>query len=233
MKDTIKNGLIVALVILIGLFAIFGGKAVKRFKEDIATLKYDKSILQNQIIDRENQIKVLQAKTDTHKARIDSCMGEFQKKDKVIAGLKRDLNEALSELDGISSDSSYIFLTKIAYNYPGFLSYLFNENQIKAIHADYLRVRNAEKVVVALNDQINNCRVQFAQRDSLANSLKTMFGLSEKNLADCQKINQDNEKIIKDVTKERNAEKRRKNFWRFTTGTMTIVEILTILALAV
>jgi hypothetical protein len=42
----------------------------------------------------------------------------------------------------------------------------------------------------------------------------------------CEKINTDNDKIIRDTEKQRDKEARRKNFWRFGTAVMTGVTIV-------
>jgi hypothetical protein len=75
-------------------------------------------------------------------------------------------------------------------------------------------------------ETIATCKLNLTERDSLALGLKKIIKLQKQNIADCQKINTDNDKIIKDAEKERNAEKRRKNFWRFTTSVTTITTII-------
>jgi hypothetical protein len=124
--EKIKNGLIIVLMILIGLFGFFGGKRVVKYTEEISTLKYNKTVLETQKAFLETQVKFEQAKVDKKDKVIDSCMIVFKKKDKVIAGITADLDSALAKLNGITSDSSYQFLQQIAYNYPGYLKYLYN-----------------------------------------------------------------------------------------------------------
>lgn len=226
MSAKVKNGLIIALIVIIGLFGLFGGRTVKRYQKEIASLKYDKTSLQLQITNRELVIKFQQdsiKKLDAEKERI---MVLFKAKDKQIVGLTADLNNALSQLNGITSDSSYQFLQHIAYNYPGALKYLFNELQIKYIHSDYLTARSSEKIIPVLTSQVNDCKVQFGIRDNIESGLKDVIGLQKQNLTDCQKINQDNDKIIKDTEKQRDKEKHRKNFWRFTASVATGVTII-------
>jgi hypothetical protein len=226
MEDKIKNGLIIALIVIIGLFGLFGGKAVKKFKAEVATLKYDKTSLQTQVAMRDDKIKVTEGKLEAQERRSDSLDKVVAKKDKIISGISQDLNEALSQLNGITADSSYQFLQKMAYNYPGVLKFLFNELQIKYIHTDYLVARSSEKIIPVYKEALATCKLNLTEKDSIEAGLKTVIGLQKENLADCQKINQDNDKIIKDTEKQRDKEKHRKNFWRFTSAVSTSVVII-------
>ena len=226
MKDKIKNYLIIALIVIIGLFGVFGGHKVKKFSEEIATLKYEKTALavQNKLLDDKN--KFIQAENKKHEATIDSCRIVFKQKDKIIAGLSADLDSALAKLDGITSDSSYQFLQEVAYKYPGLLKYLFNETQIRHIHADYLKARNSEQIIPVYKEQLNNCKVQLSEQDAIQSGLNKIIENKGLQLANCEKINTDNEQIIKDTEKQRDKERHRKNFWRMTTGIVTGVAVV-------
>jgi hypothetical protein len=226
MKDKIKTGLIIVLIVMIGLFGLFGGKAVKKYVKEIDGLKYEKTALQVQNTLLSDNIKYEKAKNEKHQKTIDSCKIAFKQKDQVISGLTQDLNEALAKLNGISSDSSYIFLQKVAYNYPGVLKYLFNELQLKGIHGDYLKARNADKIIPVYKEQIANCAVQLSEKDGITTGLNNIIASKDQQLANCTKINQDNDKIIKDTEKQRDKEKRRKNFWRFTTAVTTTTAVI-------
>ncbi len=225
-KDKVKNGLIIALIILIGLFAFFGGKKVRKYEKDIASLSYDKTALKTQNALLENKNKVIEAQNKKQKVTIDSCQVVFKKKDRVIAVLSADLDTALTRLNGITSDSSYQFLQKVAYAFPGTLEYLFNALQVRGIHTDYLKARNSEKIIPVYKEQIENCKVQLIARDNIESGLNTLINNKDQQLANCEKINQDNDKIIKDTEKQRDKEKRRKNFWRFSASVTTGVAII-------
>lgn len=225
-RDKVKNGLIIVLVILIVIGGIFGGKAIRKYQSEILGLKYDKVALKTQNALLEDKIKVEQAKVSVRDKKIDSCMVVFNRKDRKIAGLSADLDSALAKLNGITSDSSYIFLTQVAYNFPGVLKYLFNELQIKSIHADYLKARNSEKIIPEYREQVANCKVQILERDGIEAGLKTIIDTKGQQLANCEKINQDNDKIIKDTERQRDKERRRKNFWRFSASVATGVAVI-------
>jgi hypothetical protein len=226
MKDKVKTGLIIVLIILIGLFGLFGGKAVKKYIKEIDSLKYEKTALQVQNALLTDNIKYEKAKNEKHQKTIDSCKVVFKKKDQIISGLSADLDSALAKLTGITSDSSYVFLQKVAYNYPGLLKYLFNELQVKGIHADYLKARSSEKIIPVYKEQIANCTLQLSEKDGIETGLNNIIANTNQQLSNCTKINQDNDKIIKDTEKQRNKEKHRKNFWRFTTAVTTTTTIL-------
>lgn len=226
MKEKIKSGLIIALAILIVLVAIFGGSKVKKYVQDIRDLKYANKTLEMQKAFLETQVKFEQAKVEKRDSTIDSCMVVFKKKDKQIASLSADLTTALDKLEGITSDSSYIFLTQVAYNYPGLLSYIFNENQIKRIHADYLRARSADKIIPVYEQAIANCKFQMTERDSIEAGLKRIVLLRNKELDLCEQANANKDIIIKDTEKQKEKAERRKGFWRSSAGIMTGVAVI-------
>lgn len=224
--DKLKNGLIIALVVLIGLLGIFGGSKVKKYVEDIRDLKYANKTLEMQKAYIETQVKIEQAKVEKRDSTIDSCMVVFKKKDKQIAGLSRDLDSALAKLSGITSDSSYRFLTEIAYAFPGTMEYLFNALQVKGIHADYLKARSADKIIPVYQQAIENCKFQLTERDSVETALKRIVQLRNQELDNCEQVNANNQTIIKDTEKQRDKEARRKGFWRSSAGIMTGVAVI-------
>ena len=226
MKENIKTGLIIALVILIVLVGIFAGSRIKKYAQDISDLKSANKALSEQKAITAAQVKVEQATIERRDATIDSCMVVFKKKEKQIAGLSSDLSDALAKLEGITSDSSYIFLTQVAYNYPGLLSYIFNENQIRRIHADYLKARSADKIIPVYEQSIANCKFQLTERDSIEAGLRRIVQLRNTELDNCEQVNANNQDIIKNTEKQLLKAERRKGFWRATTGIATGVAIL-------
>lgn len=213
LKDK-KNWIILLLLIVVVIGGIFGGNAVTKFNEDIAVLKYANKGLELQISDRELQIKAEHNRAEKKQTTIDSCIIAFEKKDKKIKELEKQRDNALIQLTGITSDSSYVFLTQIAYDYPGFLKYLFNESQIRAIHADWIVARSSERVIPELKGQVNDCRIAFVQTDSLVKHLNKIVDLQNKNLKDCSQINENDKAVIADIEKTVEKEKRRKGLWR-------------------
>lgn len=226
MKDKLKNGLIIALIVIIGLFGFFGGKRVIKDRDVITTLKNEKKDLQEQNKALETQNNIIHEMNKQHQKTIDSCRTIFKQKDKIIAGLTSELDSALAKLDGITSDSSYQFLQQIAYKYPGLLKYLFNETQVRMIHADYLKARNAEKIIPEYKAQVANCVFQIAEKDKIEAGLNAIISNKNTQLSNCEQINKDNEQIIKNTEQERDAERRRKGFWRFTTSVATAAAVI-------
>jgi len=225
-KDKIKNGLIGLLLILIVLFGLIGGKKVTRYAEEIGLLRYANTTLETQKAFLKTQVQFEQEKVRKKDMVIDSCMIEFKKKDRVIAGITSDLDEALAKLNGITSDSSYQFLQQIAYRFPGTLEYLFNALQVKGIHVDYLKARSSEKIIPVYVEQIANCTFQLSERDSIETGLKKAIRYQREALTACETVNNNKDTIIKDTEKQRNKEMRRKNFWRFGTAVTTITTII-------
>ena len=216
LTDDRKNWIIVILIILIMIMGLISGIVVSRFKAEIESLKTDRNDLAAQIDIRNEKIEEMIEVVLEKDRIIDSLMLVFKAQGKTIGILTMERDELLDKLIVINSDSSYVFLQEIAYNYPGVLEYMFNALQVKGIHADWIRARSAENIIPELNLQIENCKLQFTIRDSTEKALKEIISFHEYNLDDCQKINEKNGRIISDLEKIANKEQRSKNFWRFT-----------------
>jgi hypothetical protein len=227
----VKNGIIIALIILLGLAGIFGSKAIKRYQKSVDALNAINNGLNQQIKLRDITIKYTEGLVKGRDAKIDSMNKAFKAKDQVIAGLTGKLNDAIAQLNGITSDSSYQFLIKIAYVFPGEMKYLFNALQIHGIHSDYLVARNAEQVIPVYQIQIATCKSEFVVRDSIELGLKKVIGLQQANITDCQKINGNKDTIIKDNEKALAKAERRKTFWKITTGGASAIAILALLGI--
>lgn len=226
MKETLKNVLIIALIVIIGLFGVFGGKRITKYADEIKALTSEKNTLVAQNKSLEAQNTIIADKNKQYEKTVDSAKVEFKKKDEVIKALSAGLDSALAKLDGITSDSSYQFLQLIAYNYPGELKYLFNALQLKGIHGDYLKARNSEKIIPEYKAQVDNCKFQLAEKDKIEAGLNAIIGNKDTQLANCEQVNKDNEQIIKTTEQERDAERRRKGFWRFTTSVATAAAVI-------
>lgn len=224
-KDKIKNYLIFVLVgVLLGL-GLFGGRKVSKYHDEIISLEQSKNTLteQNKVLD--DKIRVLQDTITVKDARIKELMRLFMAKDKEVVVLNKKLAESLASLNEITSDSSYKFLQAV-YDYPGVMKFLFNELQVRGIHSDYLIARSSEQVIPMLNAQIDNCEEAFDVWESIEVKLKESLTLKDQQLANCQMINSDNEGMIEDITAQRDKERHRKNFWRFTTAVAGSLAIL-------
>jgi hypothetical protein len=226
MKEKIKNYLIIALIAIVVLFGVFGGQKVRKYQEELALLKMDKTRLELLNSKLTTEIKVKQDTIKKQDAKILELMKLFMAKDKEVLVLNGKLRDALGKLEGITSDSSYKFLQEIAYKFPGEMKYLFNQLQLRGIHSDYLVARSSEQTIPLLNAQVKNCEEQFALREAVNAKLKEVITLKDEQLSNCELINLDNAMMIEDLTWQRDAEKRRKNFWRFTASVAGGVAIL-------
>lgn len=225
-KNKWKNYLIVALIAIMVLFGILGGKRVQRYRDEVNGLKMAKTTL---TLQNESLNKQVRMKNDTIKKKdfkILELMALFKAKDKQITEIIGERDVALAKLNGITADSSYQFLINVAYNYPSVLKFLFNEIQVKYIHSDYITARSSEKIIPAMTAQLNNAKEQFIVRDNIESELKNVNELQNQTLANCEKINQDNDKIIKDTEKQRDKERHRKNLWRFTSAVAGSVAVI-------
>ena len=226
MKEKIKNYLILALIAIVVLFGVFGGRRVRKYQEELALLKNDKIRLELLNSKLTTEIKVKQDTIKKQDARIAELMKLFMAKDKEVVKANAELQKALSKLEGITSDSSYVFLQEIAYKFPGEMKYLFNQLQLRGIHSDYLVARSSEQTIPLLNAQVKNCEEQFALREAVEAKLKEVIINKDEQLANCELMNSDNAMMIEDLTWQRDAEKRRKGFWRFTASVAGAVAIV-------
>ena len=85
-----KNWIIIALVILLGLFGLFGGRAVSKYDSEITELKSHKKYLELQMKLRDDEIKVQEQKIADKQTTIDSCMNVFNTSESLYQKIKRE-----------------------------------------------------------------------------------------------------------------------------------------------
>lgn len=225
--DKFKSGIIIVLAAVLVLYIFFGGKKVTKFQDEISLLKGEKKALQSDISNREKLINVGKDSLDLVKKQLAALKQEssIQAQEKLRIIQERD--EAMAKLQGITSDSSYQFLQRVAYNYPSILKYLFNELQVRGIHSNYIKLQSAELLNKSLEGQLNNCGAQVEKYEKIKTGMESIVSLQSANLADCKNIIKNDSIIIRDQDKTAKKERHRKNFWRIT----TMGEILVIIGL--
>jgi len=208
---------LVILAILVGVFLIYNYKTTSNANKEIDALKTHKTTLELQIAKNDSIIRLKQDSINRQKQEIDSLVILFDESNKLSELLKKKLAEAISNLDNISSDSSYVFLQEIAYKYPGTLKYLFNELQIKGIHATWLKAQGYENIICEMDSQIDNCQLQFKIRDRVYVIQNSIIDNQEISLNNCIKLNNTNDSIIAMSDNLLKKETTRKKNWRLAT----------------
>jgi hypothetical protein len=216
--NQIKNGAVILLVVIIIGGAFFGGKAVSKYAKEVELLKLQNKDLNDQKALLNAQIVIQNDTIKSKDKQIEKLMAIFRAKDKQIIGLIKERDVAIAQLEGMTADSVYQELQEQFYVFAGPLIFPFNESQIKAIYTDHITAHNSEEIIPAMQSLLDNCTTQFRVRDSLEVSLKNIIGFQKQSLSLCELTNTNNTTIIKDVEKQRDKEKRRKGFWRITTG---------------
>jgi hypothetical protein len=227
--NSLKNTLITGLIIALGLLLFFGGKKVTKFESEIVFMQGRNAALELQISERDSIIKAKGDIVDSLEKEISAVSIKNSILRKENSKIARERDEALAELSTITGDSSYIFLQKIAYNYPGTLKYLFNELQIKGIHADFIKLRASAGIINNLENQVNNCSLQVNKYESLKTNLEQIIGEQNLSLKDYRQIVSNDSTIIRDQDKTINKERHRKGFWRTTSGGLVLVLIAVII----
>jgi hypothetical protein len=89
MKEKIKNYLIIALIAIVVLFGVFGGQKVRKYQEELALLKMDKTRLELLNSKLTTEIKVKQDTIKKQDAKILELMKLFMAKERQAQGRTR------------------------------------------------------------------------------------------------------------------------------------------------
>lgn len=227
--NKIKNILIVVLFSAIGLMFLFGGKKAGKFEADIAYMKGQNAMLEQKIIEKDSLIASENCRIDSLKKVNDSLQLQAGKLSAEKQKAIKQRDEALAQLQTISTDSSYLFLQSVAYNFPGTLRYLFNELQVRGIHSDFIKLQTSEKIIYTLEKQANNCGLRVKNLEDISAGFENNILLKDANIADYKSIIENDSLMISDLDKTARKERNRKNFWRSTTGITVLILLGSIL----
>ncbi len=225
MSKTNKILVVIIAVLVIALIAgsFFTVKKTDTLINQADSLKIENTGLLTQIAKRDSLLYILNKDTANLSFTIDSLNNVFFDKELYIRKLKKQRDEALAQLEGITSDSTYQFLQQVAYNFPGELKFKFNDNQIKEIHQDYEVSRNAEKLIPAMSDEIEVCKTEISHFTALTGNLKKTVDLQSANIVDYKGVIANDSTIMDAQRRVIVKEVRRKNFWKITTGVTVLV----------
>lgn len=221
----------IGTVLLVVLFLLsLGNNGCQRNKaidlaKQLTGLDFKNSILRQSITKKDSLIGARNYEIDS----LSIIINDLKDKAKILKVhgdvLQADLREIKDSLINVPTDSSYAFLQAV-YPYPGEFKYPFNEPQVRNIHLDYLENRNLWGVTNNLKLQINNCQdiiaanyERTAKYSNQIDNYKSQKGSYEKIIKNKDKENE----LLKGEAK---TEKKKKGFWKITSGILAGLAIL-------
>jgi hypothetical protein len=143
--------------------------------------------------------------------------------------LRKQIADVPEWVNDLPIDSSYDYVNKIAYPFPGEQKYPFNEDQVKGIHSGFLQNIKLISLTDLQEKQIQNYQLQV----DIANKLAKSYGNS---LTLCMQQKGLDSTMIKNLTdksdlltKDNKKLTRRRNFWR----TSSFIELGAIIILSI
>lgn len=220
---------IALLIITVVVGSFFTVSKVNAIALEADSLKTQNTGFLKQMAKRDSVINLLGRDTTSLIWAIDSIDQIFKAKDRYIKALLKQKNETTAELKKITADSLYQYLQQVVYNVPGAKLYLFNELQMLDIQGDYWIAKNSEQIIDSLNSQVETCDAEVGQFKVLTSNLKSTITLQDKNINDCREIVANDSTIIDAQRRVIVKEVRRKNFWKVTTGVVTLIGTILII----
>lgn len=219
----------VGTIILVALFMLSivkGGcqrSEIENMVERITGLNVQNDILNNDIKERDS---ILSAK-DRRIVILRDSLSVSLSREKILkteyGRLEREYGTLAESLIKIPADSSYEFLTTVAYPYEGDLKYPFNEPQVKGIHLTYLEKETLETMNDNLMATIKEKDFQLADLEGITQTNTEQMALLDQNQKDYAKELTNKDEIIQIQEKEIKKERNKKTFWQVTGGAIILL----------
>jgi hypothetical protein len=137
--------------------------------------------------------------------------------------LEDDYEDLSDSLLKIPADTSYQFLIKEAYPYPGHLKYPFNEPQVKGIHLTYLEKQSLGDMNLNLLAQLDEKEVQLELKDTVVMEKTAEIMLMKSNRQDLDSIIINKDEIIDVKDEQIQRVKRNRTFIEIAAGVIIVV----------
>ena len=137
--------------------------------------------------------------------------------------LEDDYEHLSDSLLKIPADTSYQFLIKEAYPYPGHLKYPFNEPQVKGIHLTYLEKQSLGDMNLNLLAQLDEKEVQLELKDTVVMEKTAEIMLMKSNRQDLYSIIINKDEIIEVKDEQIQRVKRNRTFIEIAAGVIIVV----------
>ena len=213
----IKNIAVLVIVILLAISIISNGcnrQEANELFERVTGLNVQNDILKKNIkqrrqdiikkdsiiTEKNNQIAVKEMEYDDLKAELND--------------LKKQRENIPEEIIKLPTDSSYEYLTKVAYPFPGELKYPFNEPQVKAFHVTYFERISLLKENKVLTSLMENSEDRLLLKESVFREVDSKYNLAVENLSGYEEMIDNKDEIII-LQKEEIDKKNNKNLLCF------------------
>lgn len=213
-------GFIIALVCLIIFISVNGcqKRHAELLIEKITGLNVRNDILQQNNKELDKKLADEKLWRELYEQKFKELDSEKERLEKENTKLRNKLSGISDWLLNITADSSYSFLTKIAYPYPGDLKFRFNEPQVKGIHKSYLENTLLTTLVDTLQKQVDNCEARVETKDLMYISANKSIEMMEDKQDNFNQIVGNYAEKEDLYIKEVNKLKRQKFFYKVTTG---------------
>lgn len=219
---------IIALVpIVIIIFGINSCDRNKLINQEVIILDLNlrNELLIKDIKQRDLMIKAKEVKITIIESNLKLSSDSTSKYKSKYNHLQADYNDLAGKLNNVNPDSSYLFLSNIAYPFDGELKYLFNGPQVKGFHLTYLQKDQLDKINSNLVEQIGSCEYQNQSKDSIIGELKGNNELYKQTRIDLDSVLLNTQSIIEVKDKQIGKQTRRKVFWKILTVILSGVVI--------
>lgn len=140
--------------------------------------------------------------------------------------LKKQYKEVIDGLAEISADSSYQFLTEIAYPYEGEKKYPFNEPQVKEIHVTYIEREQLHFLNASLISQVWSQDLEISMQEARYGQARRSIDIMVASRKNLDTVIQNQDRIIELQIQETKREKRKKILWQVGTGVAFLVGLI-------
>jgi len=213
--STFKTIGLIVLMVLFGISLINNGcdrQEANDLLERVTGLNVQNDILKKDIKQRQKEIAFRDSIINHYKDSLAVVVKAKEGLDYDYGVLEGEYRDIASKLIKTPTDSSYVFLDRVAYPYSGEKKFPFNEPQIKSIHITYLErfmLVEKEKNLLA---QVNNYESQLSLKDTIYNQKEMQYKKLNMNARSYEEIidNKDEEIVLKDVVIKKN---NRRNKW--------------------
>jgi len=221
----VKNVAFILLILFLALTIYQNGckrAEMEAMVGQMAELYMSNDSLKRNIKDKDNEIAIKDARIVGLKDSISLSIQKFKVIENRYIKLKGQYSALSDSVASIPTDSSYRFLTSVAYPYEGIMKYPFNEPQVKCIHLTFLEKKSLGDINYNLIAQVKEKDYQLEIKDTIISEQERKGMIMELMRTEFETIINNSNKIIDINNKEIKKERRQKTMWQITTGAVVI-----------
>lgn len=221
----VKNVAFILLILFLALTIYQNGckrAEMEAMVGQMAELYMSNDSLKRNIRDKDINIALKDARIDELKDSISLSIRKIKIIEKKYNKLRGQYNDLSDSVASIPTDSSYRFLTDVAYPYQGIMRYPFNEPQVKGIHLTFLEKKSLGDLNYNLIAQVKEKDYQLEIKDTIISEQERKVIIMEMMRVEFETIINNNNKIIDINNKEIKKAHRQKTMWQIITGAVVI-----------